>query len=77
MPEVPCREPEHSDNTARKRKREDVDEFSAKKKSRWGVLISQGELSTRVNKCAFIQIVPGCYNLAAVHLYWRTVISKW
>ncbi|XP_021330425.1 ankyrin repeat and SOCS box protein 5b isoform X4 [Danio rerio] len=47
MPEVPCREPEHSDNTARKRKREDVDEFSAKKKSRWGVLISQGSWADR------------------------------
>ncbi len=54
MPEVPRREPEYSDNTPKKRKREDVEDFSEKKKSRWGILISQGELSTRVNKCAFI-----------------------
>ncbi|KTF91128.1 hypothetical protein cypCar_00028282, partial [Cyprinus carpio] len=47
MPEVPCGEPKYSDNTPKKRKREDVDDFSENKKSRWGILISQGELSTR------------------------------
>lgn len=54
MPEVPHRDPEYSDNTPKKRKREDIDDFSPKKKSRWGVLISQGELATCVNECAFI-----------------------
>ncbi|XP_057186960.1 ankyrin repeat and SOCS box protein 5b isoform X1 [Triplophysa rosa] len=47
MPEVPCRDPECSENTPKKRKREDIDGFSPKKKSRWGILTSQGSWADR------------------------------
>ncbi|XP_056587313.1 ankyrin repeat and SOCS box protein 5b isoform X3 [Triplophysa dalaica] len=47
MPEVPCRDPEYSENTQKKRKREDIDGFSPKKKSRWGILTSQGSWADR------------------------------
>ncbi|XP_026135187.1 ankyrin repeat and SOCS box protein 5-like isoform X4 [Carassius auratus] len=47
MPEVPRREPQYSDNISKKRKRKDVDDLSEKKKSRWGILISQGSWADR------------------------------
>ncbi|XP_053358261.1 ankyrin repeat and SOCS box protein 5b isoform X3 [Clarias gariepinus] len=47
MPEVPGAEHERSGNTSKKRKQENLDELSARKKSRWGILTSQGSWADR------------------------------